>query len=728
MFKKLGLAAASDVWLIEKALYGLVASPRDWCIYRDEVLPTLRWTRSTDGEDYVGRFVHSGDDNMWRLMEVNTKTGQETWAGLMSVYVDDLLVSAEPETIQAAMDAVAKTWTISAVEWASTDKPLRYCGFEVLADEHGDGFQVSQKMFEQELLSRWAVSESLAYPAFKINEEDELVTSEISQADIKSAQALTGALLWLSTRTRPDLVHGVSVMSRLVTKNPKKSLEIGHTLLKYLHGNPGGIHFPSGVANGEWGARGQLKVRRHSKLLEVYADIAYAAGSNHRSVQGLVICYAGVPVAWQCNQQPFVTHSTAEAELVSYCEALLAGRASEALLCAIWGEDLNANTFERVMYGDNAAAIGLAHGVTAASWRTRHLRIRSSILKEALHESSDVPGGRWQLTHLKGTELVADGCTKPLNGQAFFRFLEDLGLKRGVKAEAGETTSTGDGTIIGGGGGFAAVKALILGSTLMTAAQGASGENSGGTDYTPLVTTGAVLMALGAVYVGQLARQASDCCLRRFRVWEDGKRCHVTNQGEEAELSDDGSYTVISEDEEPQRATSSKSRRQSGSKSTGANNISLRNSTSSCAGASLNSSSRSGFSTGGSASSDGVGSFSQRMPRQSGHSSATGDVSSIITDVCGESGAPENSTSLRLRTRSGTAEFCAAGEPAEDAEIAAASQSIGALNSSVGDAGRGKGSKGSKKNPWNAFQQRYKGKGLNSTAIAQLYKGESSNS
>ena len=392
------------------------------------------------------------------------------------------------------------------------------------------------------------------------------------------------------------------------------------------------------------------------------------------------------------------------------------------------GRILNANTFERVMYGDNAAAIGLAHGVTAASWRTRHLRIRSSILKEALHESSDVPGGRWQLTHLKGTELVADGCTKPLNGQAFFRFLADLGLKRGVKAEAGETTSTGDGTMIGGGGGFAAVKALILGSTLMTAAQGASGENSGGTDYTPLVTTGAVLMALGAVYVGQLARQASDCCLRRFRVWEDGKRCHVTNQGEEAELSDDGSYTVISEDEEPQRATSSKSRRQSGSKSTGANNISLRNSTSSCAGASLNSSSRSGFSTGGSASSDGVGSFSQRMPRQSGHSSATGDVSSIITDVCGESGAPENSTSLRLRTRSGTAEFCAAGEPAEDAEIAAASQSIGALNSSVGDAGRGKGSKGSKKNPWNAFQQRYKGKGLNSTAIAQLYKGESSNS
>ena len=111
--------------------------------------------------------MHSGDDNMWRLMEVNTKTGQEIWAGLMSVYVDDLLVSAQPETIQAAMDAVANMWNISTVEWASTDKPLRYCGFEVLADDDGDGFQVSQKMFEQELLSRWGVTGNFGLSCFQ---------------------------------------------------------------------------------------------------------------------------------------------------------------------------------------------------------------------------------------------------------------------------------------------------------------------------------------------------------------------------------------------------------------------------------------------------------------------------------------------------------------------------------------------------------------------------------
>lgn len=80
----------------------------------------------------------------------------------------------------------------------------------------------------------------------------------------------------------------------------------------------------------------------------------------------------------------------------------------------MWGERLEAtNPFERVIYGDNAAAIGLAHGNSNSSWRSRHLRVRAHLLREALSDQDSYPGGRWQLSHLKGTELVADGMTKP---------------------------------------------------------------------------------------------------------------------------------------------------------------------------------------------------------------------------------------------------------------------------------------------------------------------------
>ena len=57
VFKKLGLASPNDIWVIEKALYGFVGSPRDWCLYRDETLPSVVWKRVRDGNEVEGRFV-----------------------------------------------------------------------------------------------------------------------------------------------------------------------------------------------------------------------------------------------------------------------------------------------------------------------------------------------------------------------------------------------------------------------------------------------------------------------------------------------------------------------------------------------------------------------------------------------------------------------------------------------------------------------------------------------
>ena len=501
IFKHLGLADAEDVWIIEKALYGLVSSPRDWGIHRDEVLPTLRWHRKIGDVVLEGRLVHSKDENLWRLVEVNKETGTENWAGLMSAYVDDILVSGEPQTVKLAMEAIQNTWALSEVEWAS-DKPLRYCGFEISMGAAGDGFYVSQGMYEQELMTRWDIKESLQYPAFKVTEDDEHFVGEIDPNDVRTAQMMTGALLWLSTRTRPDLVFGVSAMSRLTTKNPKKAVEIGYVLLKYLYGNPGGMHYPQTIPGGDWGRRGQLKARRHQKMLEVFSDISYAAGADHRSIQGLVVYYAGVPIAWQCGVQPFVAHSTAEAELIAYCESLVVGRATEALLAAIWQQW----NFEKVIYGDNAGAINLAHGVTTASWRTCHLRIRASVLKEALDESNRRIGGGWRLLHLKGTELVADGCTKPLQGQAFTQFVDDLGLRR-TRREHRSVPE--DRPTAGGEHHGAAMRAMMVGGMLLSAAEAYEEEPEADGDFTWVWVTGAVLMAMGAIYAGQLLHSAS---------------------------------------------------------------------------------------------------------------------------------------------------------------------------------------------------------------------------
>ena len=362
------------------------------------------------------------------------------------------------------------------------------------------------------MLARWDVKDAVFIPQFKISEFDDVPEAEILPSQVKEAQAIAGSLLWLSTRTRPDLTFGVAAVCRLTTKNPVRAIEIGQLLLKYIKGSPGYLHYPAGVPN-KWGTQNQLKLQRHSNLIEVFAGISYATGSGHKSVQGLVLCFAGCPVAWQCSSQPFVTHSTAESKLVAYCESLVSGRSLEALVCALWGQKLESNSFDRVIYGDNAAAISLAHGTGATSWRTRHLRVRASMLREALTEDSQYPGGLWKLIHLRGTELVADGTTKPLCGVAFGLFVKELGLCVGSTPVKHVPAP-----VSGGEHRNLAVKSMVVGSLLLSAAEAHDNGADDSSDFSMMWTGGVILMALGAVYIGQLLHSSSQCCLKRLRV------------------------------------------------------------------------------------------------------------------------------------------------------------------------------------------------------------------
>ena len=515
VYKMLGLAGPDEVWLIMLAMYGLQASPRDWCLHRDAVLPTLKWTRQGQNGLLTGSFEKTKDENVWRLEELD-ESGYIHWNGLMSVYVDDILVTGEEFAVHGALQALSGVWTTSSVEWAGVDKPLKYCGFEISEDAKGDGFHVNQHMYEQEMLQRWNVEDGVEYPHYKVAEDQEVEESP-DPNHVRTAQAMAGSLLWLSSRTRPDPAHGVATMSRLMTKAPVKAIQIGTTLMKYVKGNPGvGLRYTTKVPD-EWGANGQLKVRRNDLLLEIFCDIAYSAGSGHRSVQGIVVCLGGQPICWQTSQQPFVTHSTAEAELVSYCEGLIAGKAAEALVMELTG----VTAVMKVIYGDNIAAIGLANGTTASSWRTRHLRIRASLLKQALDET-DAAGGQWKLIHVRGLDLVADGFTKPLFGAAFQRFVENLGMNapflrpEDPEIRAAQVRSHGSRERVHAGA--ASAMSFMVGQTLLAEAEALEikGEQD---EADPLWIAAVVLMILGAIYAGKLAVQAGQCCMRRLQVW-----------------------------------------------------------------------------------------------------------------------------------------------------------------------------------------------------------------
>ena len=541
IYVKLGLASHQDVWLVDAAMYGLVASPRDWSDHRDETIPNMVWQREEDGKKWKGTFKRAADQHLWHLQEECLESGEVCKRGLMAIYVDDVLLAAGDPVATCALKAIAEVWECAEPERATLEKPVSFCGFEIQqnSSERGGGFRLHQHSYEEELIKKWEVHQSSSQVDFKLplpEEEAEFVKSENLDL-VRRAQACTGALLWLATRTRPELSVGVAAMSRLCTKAPEITINLGLKMMSYLkrpsHGmiyadQPGPVH----------GARGQLSKPRCVRTVEAFSDISYASTKGYKSLQGQVYYYAGAPVMWNTSRQPFPTQSTAESELVSLCEALVGGRATAALIAAI--RDEPPEKLVKRLWGDNAAAISLATGEGQGSWRTRHLRIRAAILRSALRHNE------WDLGHLLGRELVADSFTKIVTGPAFEKALQDLCIA------SDELKAHGDGAGMRHDQMNAKI-AMLLGATLLSGAAATSDEE-GDDQLSWLWVVGLILMCVGAVYVSDKMVRSGMWLYRRL-IGASGSQVDVMSKGRPPSPSISMlQWSSSSEDERERRA------------------------------------------------------------------------------------------------------------------------------------------------------------------------------
>ena len=428
VMRQLGMGTGDHVWLIVGALYGLVTSPRDWQVCRDSRLPEMVWQQK--GESCWMK--RTQEDNLWLV-----RRGQAT-VGMVLVYVDDFLILGEEETVHLAVQPIATTWTCSRPTYVSGSETVAFCGIEIRHHEESQGFERTQQAYEQELLERWPQQRSSPQIQLKVPQPDAEDEEDATIEEVREAQALTGALLWLSTRCRPELSFPVHVMAKHAVKKPKMTIANGHSIIRYLQC---GLIYAGADWNGEWGPRQQLMAKRRNYLMEVYSDVSYASAPGWKSTSGVAVYVAGAIIAWMTSSQPFVTQSTAEAELVGLSEANPCGQSVQGLLEVMLELDGSDQNLEIIMYGDNSASIGMVSGSSGASWRTRRLRIRAACLRQSLETKG------WILRHLRGTELVADGMTKQLSGQPWERFIEDLGGVRGAVSTTLTTSTTSTGTL-----------------------------------------------------------------------------------------------------------------------------------------------------------------------------------------------------------------------------------------------------------------------------------------
>ena len=148
---------------------------------------------------------------------------------------------------------------------------------------------------------------------------------------------------------------------------------------------------------------------RDNSMLESVSDASFARTCG-RSIGATPIFWAGSLVSWCGGRQPFAAAGTAEAKLFSLTEALVLARAMEPLFAAFHKFKEVKGTLLKGLYTDNTATLQLCQ-LESGSWHTRHIRLRATIVREALENDE------WRAAHLPGLFTSADVTTKAVGPQ-----------------------------------------------------------------------------------------------------------------------------------------------------------------------------------------------------------------------------------------------------------------------------------------------------------------------
>ena len=328
----------------------------------------------------------------------------------IAVYVDDLMVVGKREAALEVMEELAKVFSMTKPEEVTRGKEVTFCGYQIKKTE--TGYALHQTKYVEEVLKKHNIKKSESVPCHRITDEPD--EQEPSREDIRIAQVLTGELGWVTSRTRPDIAFAVSIMARMIHKRPKWVKETGLQVMRYLYGTT------------SWGLN-YTKIEE-PEVLNILVDASYAPPhEGYRSVQGAIYMHGNNILMWSSSRQSFITQSTAESELLAYNESAQ-GKESIAHLLGCFNHKV-----ARRLIGDSKSGLVQLTG-EVGSWRTRHLRLRSAKLRELIQNGVD----GWHAVHRDGKDLAADGMTKPLIGQAFYKFRDMIHMKNCQEDEAGD--------------------------------------------------------------------------------------------------------------------------------------------------------------------------------------------------------------------------------------------------------------------------------------------------
>ncbi|CAM8966946.1 unnamed protein product [Rhodiola kirilowii] len=368
--------------LLNRSIYGLKQSPRQWNKKFNDCMMSLGFARSNyDTCLYLRRLKH------------------ETVSYVL-LYVDDILIisNSKPEITSIKTD-LSKHFDMKDMGFAQ-----KILGIKLFRDRISGKMFLSQVDYVNKVLDKFSMkhakSTSIPLGGHLIFSKDDCPKTELEKQEMHDIpyDVAVGSVMYAMLCTRPDLGFAISVLSRYMSNPGKQHWEAMKYLLKYLVGtNKLGLCY----ANHE-----------PSADIVGYVDSYYASNKdNRKSTTSFYFTWNGNCISWKSQLQSIVVLSSTEAEYIAATEA-----AKEAIWLSGLLKEITGFACSPKIYMDSQSALCLCKDPVYHE-RSKHIDVRLHFIRD-LVESKTIT-----IEKILGDENSADFGTKivPVNKFTFCR-------------------------------------------------------------------------------------------------------------------------------------------------------------------------------------------------------------------------------------------------------------------------------------------------------------------